>query len=257
MVNNGCHHRFGPDYDDDNGDNVRNTHYEATETSNFRINAGGHTKLRLIGINGDVTITGRPGLDSVIIIANKRVGSDSYRDAQLHLEDLNVIMQDNSSEVYVKTTQPHDNNGRNYVVDYLVYIPDYYEVYTDIVNGTVSIESINNFVTVNNVNGTVSLYNISGSTLVSLVNGQVKSRQGLPLNGIINLSTVNGNITLDIPRSTSAEFYGNMTNGNFSSSNLDFKNQSITPYTIRGTLGNGQGKIIMTTVNGRLSISGY
>jgi DUF4097 and DUF4098 domain-containing protein YvlB len=119
------------------------------------------------------------------------------------------------------------------------------------------IDSINNYVTVNDVNGTVTLNNINGSTLVNVTNGLIKSRQAIPINGAASLTTVNGNISLDIPKSTSSDLSANMTNGTFNSFNLDFKNQVISHYSVRATLGNGQGKIVLNTVNGNISVSGY
>jgi DUF4097 and DUF4098 domain-containing protein YvlB len=90
-----------------------------------------------------------------------------------------------------------------------------------------------------------------------MVNGEIRSHQTLPIDGMINFSTVNGNIYLEVPRNTSADFSATMTNGSFSTSNLDFKNQVISRTFVQGTLGSGQGKIKFSTVNGKLSIAGF
>jgi hypothetical protein len=263
LINIGCHHMFEPydhdrhDNDDEYYNNVSNTHFSATETFFYKLTVINHSKLRLKGINGNVTIIGGSGTDSVIISGEKRVASESTRDAEIHLQELVVNMQDLTNEIYVKTIQPQETYGRDYEVNYTIYVPNYFEISTDIVNGRVQIENINNLVTVNNVNGTTTLNNIYGSTYVGMVNGQIKSNQTLPLNGTINLITVNGNIMLDIPRNTSADLSADLTNGNVTSSNLDIRNPVIFPKSIHGTLGSGQGKIKLSAVNGNISISGF
>ena len=147
--------------------------------------------------------------------------------------------------------------GRTYIVDYVISVPNNFEISVNIVNGTIEVESINNCVEINNVNGTVKLKDIVGSTTVSLVNGQIKSKQSLPLNGSIILGTVNGEIELQIPQSTSADFLGKTVSGTITSSNLNFQNSVVAPLSLSGILGSGQGTIKLGCVNGNIYVSGF
>ena len=237
--------------------NVNNTNYSATEPITYNIAVVNHSKLRLEGINGDITISGRPGLSSVIINSEKKVSSESVSDAESHLQDLSVTLLDLGDEIFVKTSQPDENYGRIYVVDYDITIPDNFKVLVNNINGSIQVDSLNNSVTIIGVNGSAILNDIFGTTVVTLVNGQIESKQSLPLHGTISFTTVNGSIELDIPQSTSANFNASVVNGNINLSNLILQNEYIRTGSISGTLGSGEGTISLITTNGTIYVTGY
>jgi DUF4097 and DUF4098 domain-containing protein YvlB len=241
----------GPD------DNVNNTDFVAKESFSFGVEVTDHTKLRLEGINGNVTITALSGADSVIVSGEKRVGSESMQDAQDHLQELEFSVRIVAGEVYVKTTQPTETHGRSYVVDYNVTLPQDLNVVVINVNGAVNIDSVKGSVSVVNVNGQVNLDEIIGSVSVSLVNGQINAEVIPPKGGIISMTTVNGGINLDIPQYTSAEFSASVVNGTISMYDLVLIDLVSTPTSLTGTLGLGEGAIALSTVNGNISVSGF
>ena len=238
-------------------ENVDNTNYVVSSTFSFNVPVVSQSKLRLEGVTGKVIIIGTTQTNSVIVTGEKRVASESIKDAELHMSELSVIMQNLGNEITFKTIQPEKSYGRSYIVDYFVYVPNNFEISNDMVNGNIQVESISNNVAVSNVNGTVTLNNIIGSTTVSLVNGLIESNQTLPLNGNITLSTVNGGIKLSIPQNTSAEFSGASANGSVILSNLSLQNSIITTHSVQGRLGSGQGKVALSGVNGNINIVGF
>jgi DUF4097 and DUF4098 domain-containing protein YvlB len=247
----------GKDNSTDSTGNVKNTDFVAEESFSFEVDVKDHTRLRLEAVNGNVIITGLSESDSVMITGEKSVGSESIKDAEDHLQELEVSVQDLGSEVFVKTVQPGQTYGRSYVVDYTITLPKSLQVLVDNVNGTVRIDSINNRVSADNVNGQVTLNEIFGSAFVNLVNGQIEGEVTLPMAGTADMSTVNGNIELDIPGSTSAEFSASVTHGIITISNLVLQNEVRTPTSLSGRLGDGQGTISLSTVNGSISVSGF
>jgi hypothetical protein len=239
------------------GSSSKNNDFEAEEPFSFEVNVVNQTQLRLQGINGEIDITGIGGTNSVIITGTKRVGSYSIQDAEEHLDELEVNVQDLADEVFVETVQPQNTGDRDYVVDYTITLPSNFEVQVANVNGLITLDSINNDVAVVNVNGQVTLIEIMGSASVNVVNGEIESEVTLPLDGIIDLNAVNGNINLDVPTNTSAEFSANVTNGSINISNLVLQNEVITPTSVTGTLGNGEGEISLDTVTGSINVSGF
>jgi len=238
-------------------DNVKNTDFVAEESVSFKIAVTDQLRFRLEGINGNVSIVGVSPADSVMITGEKRVGSDSMADAQEHLQELEVLVQDSAEEIFVETDQPQETHGRSYVVDYTVTLPRDLEVLVTNINGTAEIESIHNSVTVNSVNGLVTLDEILGSALIGLTNGQITSRVTLPLDGTIEMITANGVIELHIPQNTSAEFSAIVGNGLITLSNLDLKDQVSSANSLSGTLGEGQGTIALSTGNGNIFVTGF
>lgn len=238
-------------------DNVSNTDFVATEAFHFSIAVQNQTMFSIAGINGNISISGVSNTDSVIITGQKSVGSESIADAQASLQNLEVIVQDLANEVAVETNQPDETGGRNYTVNYLISLPKHFMISAANVNGSVSVDSINNTVNTANVNGGIILTDIVGSSAVSLVNGQIEAKITLPLNGSINMATVNGSIELQIPISTSAELSAGLVNGNISTTNLMLQNPVITSTSLTGTLGNGEGTIALATVNGNINATGF
>ena len=242
---------------DNDNSQITNRNFEARESFSFEVAVENRSRLRLQAINGEITITGLPEANSVIITGEKRVESDSTEDAEASLPELEVNVQGLANEVFVETSQPQNTGDRNYIVDYTITLPKNLEVRVINVNGIVTLDSIENDVTVNNVNGEATLIGIVGSALVVLVNGTIESDITLPLDGTIDMRTMNGTIELDIPQSTSAEFSANVTNGNISVANLVLQNEVRTFTSLRGTLGNGQGTISLETINGNIRVSGF
>ena len=241
----------------DSEGNVNNTDFVAKESFSFRVDVTTHSRLRLDGVSGTVTITGESGSDSVLITGERRVGSESTQDAEAHLPLLQVSVQEIGNEIYVKTTQPEQSHGRSYVVDYTITVPEGFVVSVNHVTGIVSINSAKNSVSVNHVTGQVLLDEISGSAVVNLVTGGIEAEVTLPENGTINLNLVTGNIELDIPQNTSAEFSANVVTGTISMSDLVLQNQVSTSTSLSGTLGNGEGTILLNLVTGSVSVHGF
>jgi hypothetical protein len=259
----GCHiHDYDPyndsrNYDHDGSYHVDNNNYIAKEDITYKFPVNSRSRIRLNGINGSMTVIGRSGSDSIIILCEKLCSSESVRDAQNHLSDLIINFQDVSTELYTKTIQPSESYGRGYTVNYIVYIPDNFEVYLDLVNGAIQINNINNYISINNTNGNALINNCSGNTYINLINGLIDCRQSMPLNGRITLYTINGNINLGIPSGTSSDVSVSTISGSINYYNLNFINLNSTLSSLQGRLGNGQGKIILSTINGRINLTGY
>ena len=222
---------------------VSNTNFEAVESFNFVVPVVNHTLFTLIGVNGEININGNAGANSVTITGIKRVLSESVEDAQAHLQDLKVNVQDLLNEIRVETIQPTNTGGRTYIVNYTVTLPRFLKNNITNLNGIVTLDSIDNDVTVLNMNGTATLTNITGSASANILNGQIQGTVTLPLNGVIDMTTLNGDIDLEIPVNTSAILSANVTVGTITTQNLVLQNVVSTPTFLRGTLGNGQGTI--------------
>jgi len=239
------------------GPNVNNNNFTAEEDFLFPIEVASQSLLRLEGINGSISITGRTDFDSVLITGTRRVHSESVEDAEEHLALLDVSVHEMTSEINIRTIQPDVTYGRNYEVIYNITLPANFMISASNVNGTVEVDSVNNDITISNVNGTIGLDEITGDILVSLVNGQINGNVVLPLDGSLIMSTVNGGIALNIPQATSSEFTASVVNGNISISGLDLQNQTVTNSSVSGTLGDGEGNIAVSTVNGNIVVGGF
>ena len=169
---------------------------------------------------------------------------------------------------------PRNSHGRGYEVVYHVLIPVVMSVWAENTNGEIAVDSMANDVIVDltngNVelngitgdldldltNGNVTLQEVQGSAHVDLTNGRIYGEVVLPDQGVCDLETVNGDIDLDIPEGTSADFSASVANGAISLTGLALTNSTFTNRSAQGTLGGGDGTIRMRTVNGNIRVTG-
>jgi DUF4097 and DUF4098 domain-containing protein YvlB len=241
----------------DADDNVANTNFFAAESFSFEIAVKNQTRLKLNAINGPVDVIGVAGATTAKIFGERRVESESEADAKAHLKELEVRVADRQDEISVNTIQPDNAHGRNYKVIYHLRLPNTWKFNVDHVNGIVTIDSLKNDVSVKVVNGSVQLSEIFGNVTAELVNGQLTGKLWLPVQGTCKITTVNGQILLAIPKTTTADFSAAVTNGDINLSNLPLQNSVSTPKSLRGKLGDGQGTISLSTVNGNIGVSGF
>jgi hypothetical protein len=220
-------------------DQVSNTDFAAEKPFSFETDVLAHSDLSVKAINGTIVITEAPNSNSVKISGKKRVESESAEDAEAHLKELEVDVQNLTGEIFVRTVQPKRSEGRNYVVDYTITLPK------------------NMDVSVNSLNSRVTLDGILGSVFVDLINGAIHSKVTLPQDGTIDMSLINGIMELEIPKQTSAELSARVVNGNIGVSNLDLQNKTETSKFLRGTCGDGRGAISLITTNGNIYVTGF
>ncbi len=217
-----------------------------------------HIAVNVEAINGDVVVAGQGDAKRVMVTAHLFVSSDSQDDAELHLDDLGILVTDGTNEILIQTVQPENITGRKYLVEYDIIVPKSFEVVTSQTNGTISIYDIQNSVEVSNKNGDVLLSGIVGGVTADVENGVIEATVFLPLNEMIDLSVNNGDLDLSISTSTSAEFSATVEgNGEIIVSDLDITDSISTSNSLTGTLGNGEGSIVLSTINGNIGVIGF
>jgi hypothetical protein len=213
--------------------------FEVHASFSYEVAVALHARIRLAGINGAVEIRGSAGATSVKISGKRRVGSSkSLADAEQHLDDLEVRVDDLTDEVLIETVQPQHSEGRQYVVDYTITLPENLDVWVE------------------STNGRVSLADLFASASVRLINGPIDGDVALPLNGVLDLSTSNGNIDLAIPTSTSADFSAKVAIGSINMTNLQAEDLARSSRSLTCKLGAGEGTIDLSTVNGTITVTG-
>lgn len=217
---------------------VRNTNVLASEPFAFNLDGAGRLRVRLEGINGSVLVNGGPTGGVVAITGVREVRSDSRQDAEAHLAQLQVDVQDAGTDIVVRTTQPQASEGRNYVVNYQLRIP----------------ASIGLGIT--NVNGSLDVLGMTGVVTASLTNGRAEASVRVPAGGSVSLTTINGEIVVHLPSDTSAVFSAQVGNGSITLTDLVLQNEVRTSTSLRGTLGTGNGTVSLRTTNGAIRVDG-
>jgi hypothetical protein len=219
-------------------DNVSNTNYTAERSFSYEIDVMGHSELSLEAINGTIVVAGESDAKSVKITGVKQVQSESTRDAIAHLEELNVDVQDLTNEILVRTLQPNQSEGRNYIINYTITLPQSMDI------------------NINSVNGLIIIDDVQSNVFVNLINGNIDGEVSLLPGGIIDMKLINGNLLLDIPQNTSAIIDAKTINGTVGAANLEIHNRVESLNSLTGTCGSGDGEILLNTINGNIMMTG-
>jgi len=241
----------------DNNGKVGCTDYSAKEPFEYQVTVENQNSFEIHGINGSIDITGTTDSALVKIWGEKIVKAESVAEAEAHLADLEVKVENDQNEVTVRTDQPKGSDCLNYEVVYHVRIPELLKVKIENVNGKVEVDSVKSDVEISLTNGNIHLTDILGNIDVNLTNGDIFGDVTLPLPGVCEMTIVNGKIDLSIPKSTSAEFSASVTNGDVNVSNLVLNNSNTTKNSTTGTLADGDGTITLRVVNGQISVKGF
>ncbi len=237
-------------------ENVDNTEKSVSEEFSYEIPVDAMYRLRLSAINSPIDIVGISNARSVRIWGERRVASDSYRDAESHLDDLTVNITQNRDELLVRTLQPENTHGRQYSIEYHIRVPLNWDLVVDDVNGDIDVDACRGDVEINVVNGTVQIRDLIGNLEANTTNGSLDVTMELIAAGWCRMNSVNGEIDLLVPHNTSAQFNAALVSGKISLSNITLTNQVNTRTSLRGVLADGNGQISLQTVNGSIYMRG-
>lgn len=233
-----------------------NLAFEAAASFSISVERTTQTRFRLEGINGSIAVVGVTDSDSIRVTGMRIVRANSQEEADDHLPDLQIQLDERTDAIVIRTIQPESTAGRSYQVEYDVTVPRDLEVIIESANGRIDVASVRSDLSVENANGDVTLTGIIGDVSVVLGNGQVECECTLRLDGTIGIEVGNGTITLAIPRNSSAQLSATVGNGEVTLSNLVLENASISTRIVTGRLGAGQGTISLIMGNGTINVVG-
>lgn len=236
------------------------TMFGATSVDTFHWNgkvpAGQFIEIR--GINGSIHAEPSSGND-VDVIAYK-TGAE-YDPAGIAVK---VVEHDGGVTICAVYTAPDspgnclpspgapNGAGSDVQVDFTVHVPKGVRFVGRTVNGLVEAQSLDADAEGHTVNGNLRL-STAGTAQGETVNGSIVASVGRLTSGL-KFSTVNGAITLEMPRSASARVHANTVNGRILTDfPLPVRGHYIGQHA-EGILGRGGPELRLATVNGSISL---
>ena len=210
--------------------------YEAEDTETHIILLSTQVLLIVENTNGTVTITASDTAANMYCdIVKKVISNESESDAQSHLQDIEISIEDNVADVKFEVDHPM-NTDRNYEVRFDIIMPNDFNFALALGNGNITMQTRTRAMNINLGNGNV----ISDVTLADTCAAAI--------------SVGNGNINFTIPSGTNAQLAASVGNGTITNNGLNFQNQHSTNNQFNGTLGNGSGNIVLSIGNGNVSM---
>jgi len=241
-------------------------------TWNGNISRGKSVEIK--GVNGDVEAVLASG-SRVEVVARKHARRGNVADVRVEVieHDGNVTLcavyptpsrSYNSSrsrrDLGPNECQPGEagrmNTDNNDVqVDFTVRVPEGVRFIGRTVNGRVDATSLKSDVEVYTVNGRI-IVSTSGVASAETVNGSIDATIGQTKGtGPLDFHTVNGSITLDLPKNAAAELRAEVMNGDITSDlPLTIQSSHNRGRRISGSIGSGGRTLYVSTTNGSIRL---
>lgn len=213
-------------------------------------------EVRLANVNGSVAIHTWDRAE-VRIEGEKRASSPE------DLKDLEVSIEVTANALVIKTTYPSHAFGwfswlwhqHQEEVHFTLTVPATARI-ADIgtVNAGITIEGVRGAVKASTVNGNIQATGLQDDTAFSTVNGAIRAEFGtLNSKRHLKFTTVNGSVTVALPKTAGATIAASTVNGGVS---CDFPVQLTHSGRNRldGTIGDGDASLKATTVNGGIHL---
>jgi DUF4097 and DUF4098 domain-containing protein YvlB len=206
----------------------------------------------LENINGNLTI-------EVWDRAEVRVQAELQASSAKLLEQLKVEVDASKSAVRIDTKYPKTRGFSGKLeVEYTLTVPrDAAIDQVELVNGSMFVNGVQGGVCAESVNGKLIARDVAGSMKLSTVNGAIESELSRFDNvSRVEISSVNGKISLMLPSSADAFIDAQTVNGRISNEfGLDVHKGKYVGSDMRGELGSGRATIELETVNGGIELN--
>ncbi|HQU72885.1 MAG TPA: DUF4097 family beta strand repeat-containing protein [Calditrichia bacterium] len=219
--------------------------------------------LYLDNVNGTVSM--EPWDEQEVWIEAVKSVDGGYDDRYKELmERTRIEIEERHGDVYVHTRHPRGDDGffanlfgrkKTVKVDYHVKIPRDLNLEVETVNGNIELTGCTGEVNLQTVNGGIDVTDVRGTTELNTTNGGIYVAMGsLEKTGFLMAETVNGGITVSLPKNAGFELRASTVNGSLSSDFPLTIEGGFIGKNVRGTVNGGGPRVNLETVNGGISI---
>jgi hypothetical protein len=224
--------------------------------------AAGHS-IEVKGVNGDVRAEPSSGND-VEVVAEKTANRDNPESVRIevvpHDGDVTICAVYPSRDSSRPNECQPGNAGRmstqnnDVQVRFTVKVPAGVGFIGTTVNGGVEASRLNGDVILTTVNGSV-IFSTTGEARARTVNGSIKGEMGRATwSGTLEMTTVNGGITLGLPSDLNSDVRITTVNGDIRSEFPVTVSGTLTRRKLEGTIGAGGRLLSLATTNGGVTL---
>lgn len=236
---------------------------KATDTwsRTYTVPVGG--RFELINVNGRINAEPTDGRE--VVVEGRRTAKGSTDEAAKELlAKLEIREEVGGSTIRVESRPPRTSGFGGHEIEWTVKVPKGLTVDLRTINGGVRIDGLSGEIHARTTNGGVKGKNVVPEIIeASSVNGGVEIELGAPLDSTdsVEMSTVNGGVSLAMPSESKATITARAVNGGVRVNGLDIKrddddtHESERRRRLNGTLNGGGAKVIVSTTNGGVRLS--
>jgi hypothetical protein len=219
--------------------------------------------LEIKGVNGDVHAEPSGGND-VEVTAVKHATRDNPSSVTIqvvpHAGGVTICaVYPSRSGARPNECQPGDGGRMNVqnndvTVDFTVHVPAGVRFTGKTVNGEIQAMRLNADLALSTVNGSIA-FSTSGVGRATTVNGSIRGTMGsADWNDRLEMSTVNGGITLTLPATLSTDVRASTVNGDIETDFPMAISGRVSRRRVEGTIGGGGRTLSLESVNGGITL---
>lgn len=219
--------------------------------------------VEIKGINGGITARPSSGGD-VEVHAVKRGDDDDPTEVKIevveHADGVTICAVYPSGRGRANVCKPGKGghlgaNDNDVSVDFTVSVPAGVDLVGTTVNGSVKADDLDGNVIATTVNGRIDA-SATGHVLATTVNGAIRASMGrVDWDGDMDVRSVNGSITLELPADADADVRVKTLNGEIRSEFEIEVDGKLVGKIGRGTLGSGGRRLEIESVNGSITLN--
>jgi hypothetical protein len=224
-------------------------------TRTYTLTAG--ARLELINVNGRITAEASDG-DTVEVKAERTGKGGSDEAAKDALARIEMREEVGDNRVRIEVRPPRFSGASGHDIKWTVKVPKGVAVDLRTVNGGVTITGVQGDVRARSTNGGIKGHGIAAANVdASVTNGGVEIELvTAATTGSIDLESVNGGVSLSLPRESQADITARCVNGGITINGLDLEIVGEqTRRKVQGKLNGGGARVTLQTTNGGVRIS--
>ena len=219
-------------------------------------------RFELINVNGKITAESTDGAQ-VVVEGRRTAKARSDEAAKELLAKLEIREEVGESTVRVESRPPRLSGFSGHEIEWTIKVPKGVTVDLRTINGGVRLNGLSGEIHAKTTNGGVRGENIVASSIeASAVNGGIEFRFDSPLDSTdtLQLETVNGGVTLELPSESKATIAARCVNGGVHVDGLDIQKEEQSNdfdrrRRLNGTMNGGGARVTMSTTNGGIHLS--
>jgi DUF4097 and DUF4098 domain-containing protein YvlB len=205
--------------------------------------------------NGGISIK---GWDRGEILLRAKI--ESRAPTQAEADSLAQQIRIETAALNMRAEGPESRDDYQWYVSYEIFVPRRSDLSLQAHNGGIAISDVTGKIDFKTMNGGVSLKRVGGAVTGRTTNGGVLVElTGTRWDGeMLNVSTMNGGVNVNMPDNYSAHLETGTVNGNVSSDfalNVPLTDRGRMPKEISVDLGSGGPTIKLTTTNGGVRVN--
>ncbi len=235
---------------------------KATDTWSRTYKLAEKGRFELINVNGKITAEATDGAE-VIVEGRRTAKGRSDEQAKEMLAKLEIREEVGEATVRVEARPPRMSGFGGHEIEWTIKVPKGVIIDLRTTNGGVRLDNLSNEIHAKTTNGGVRGDNITPSVIeATAVNGGVEFSLGSPLDSTdsVDLETVNGGVTIEMPSESKASIAARCVNGGVNVDGLDIKREEQSSdfdkkRRLNGTMNGGGATVKMNTTNGGIHLA--